>query len=277
MGEGDNCFDVLDVSNAYLEVELVEPPDPYNVAQNQTFTVNTTVTCRVGFCGNVSGRLRYNGSSSDPDTDIPTTYSEPFYIMDNPNPQNCSNNPLEAGEYCELTWTVNATGSVGSSYKIGVLFESNIPEVPDNYTSNSTVQIVSCILDITLQWDNISFGFLDPGTENKSAPGNDDERYNITVESTTTCNIDLYIQGNDLQRVLGGGYVIGVGNITWSDENNDYDTSHALDYTWSLISADVPPGTNTTTYYWINVPYSILEGEYNGTLTIEGVEEGENP
>jgi len=260
-----------------MEVELIEPVTK-SVAHNFTFTANATVICRNGTCGNVSGRIRYNASASDPDTDINTSEDVPFYIMDNPNPQNCSDNPLIRDEWCNLTWTVNATGDIGSSYKVGVLFESSISNVESNNTQNSTINIVSCVIEITT-WDNVTFQEpLYPG-ERKNATGNDDKDYNITVGSATTCKVDLYVSGEDLQCYDStcSGYSIGVGNVTWSNVSNDYATSYNLTSAWAEVNTSVDPGVNTTTYYWINVPDGIAYGRYNATLTVQGVEEGSEP
>ena len=270
--------DSITIKQGYLEVMLVEPVDQKNVAQNTTFLVNVTVYCRKGYCGNVTGRIRYNSTSSNPDTDISTTEGDtPFYITDNPNPQNCSGNPLDKDEYCELVWNVNATGTIGSSYKIGALLESNMSYLDDNTTDNNTIQIVSCILDITLQWDSIDFGNLQPGTTNNSAPGNVNDNYNITVESVTTCNVDLYIKGTDLNRSLNDNYYIQVGNITWNNATNEYSSGYRLGYSWNLLKEAVSPSTNVTMYYWIDIPFGITADNYTGTLYIEGVESGEEP
>jgi len=70
-----------------LTVNLTNPDpgvytdsNPRIVTQNTTFNVNATVTCRNANCGNVTGYLRYNASSSNPDTLISNiTGVTPFY------------------------------------------------------------------------------------------------------------------------------------------------------------------------------------------------------
>jgi len=257
-----------------MKVVLVEPLDGKLVAHNITFTVNATVTCMNGSCGNVQGRVRYNQTGLGPDTDVSTSEDEPFYVMGGSNPEGCSGSPLLDGEYCQLVWSVNATGAIGSSWKVGVLLESGQDNVPDNHTDNHTVQIVSCILDITLQWNNVSFEPIEPG-ERSNATGNENHEYNITVEPITTCNVDLYGRADDLNRKGGGGYTIGAGNISFSNTTNDYSEGHWLNTSWVLLGQAITPDTNLTTYCWIDVPQSTMEGEYNSTLYIEGVEEGE--
>ncbi len=262
--------------NSYLEVEIISPIEDLNVAQNTTFTVNATVYCRNGTCGNVSGTVRYNGSSANPDTSISTTPGDkPFYITSGNNPQNCSGNPLDEDEYCNLTWAVNVTGDAGKGHKIGVLFDSNITSIGTNHTGNNTVTIVSCILDITLQWSSVSFGTLTPG-DRGNASGNENDEYNVTVEPVTTCNVDLYINGSDLEN-QSLGYEIGVGNISWSNSSNDYGSSHGLGKSWDVLWEGVAPSTNKTSWYWIDIPTGIASGIYTGSIEIKGVEGGESP
>jgi len=76
-------------NSGYLEVSLIEPTNNKNIAQNTTFTVNATVTCRGGSCGSVAGTVRYNGSSLNPDTGIPASDDRPFYIMGSTTTQSC--------------------------------------------------------------------------------------------------------------------------------------------------------------------------------------------
>ncbi len=271
-----NVTDILTFSVAgYLEVNLITPIDSTIVAQNTTFLANATVYCREGYCGQVSGRIRYNGSSQYPDTDISESFAKPFYTMGDPNPADCLGNPLEKDEYCNITWTVNATGDIGSYHEVGAFLESDLDNVPENSTSGRTVNIVSCILDITVQWDSISFGLLTPG-DRGNASGNDNGEYNITVEDVTTCGIDVYLQGTDLEN-SSLGYTINAENISWNNVSNDYGSSYPMSSSWQLVGGGVEGGTNLTTWYWIDVPFGVGAGNYNGTVTIEGVEAGESP
>ncbi len=262
--------------SGWLDVTLVAPADSLIVANNVTFLANVTVVCRDGTCGNVSARIRYNQSGEFPDTDIATSFDIPFYIVGSGNPNQCGNNPLGNNEYCSITWDVNTTGTPGDSYKIGSFVQSDQPNVQSNNTNNNSVTIVSCILDTTVHWQGIDFGGLSPG-QRGNAPGNSNMTYNITIENVTTCNVDVYLRADNLQRVLGGNYVIYADNLTFSNETNDYNSGYRLSSSWVLGKHSASPGSNVTTYYWIDVPYSVMEGEYNGTLYVEGVERGGAP
>jgi len=264
----------------YLEVELVQP-DPNlisNVVQNSTFLVNATVFCRAGPCGYINATLMYNLTSPYPDMPINTSFGDkPFFVNETPGlaMKACPNNPLNEGDFCNLTWIINATGDVGTDWKLGVYFNSSYPEVQPNTTLNATVSITSCTVDFTLQWSSINFGELTPSTYNNSAPGNLNNLYNITV-NPGSCNLDLYIRGTDLVNATFNS-IIKVSNISWSNiSSNINDGYFRLTETNSPIRLNVLPSTNVTTWYWLDVP-PVYSGYYNGTIYIVGVLHGETP
>jgi hypothetical protein len=250
----------------YLEVNLINPPSPYSTMQNQTFKANASVTCRDGPCGEVNGTIRYNSSSSNPNTDIPTSSSTPFYLTQGSQPQTCG--IMTQNQQCQLNWTVNATGNVNTDWKIGVLFSSNQSGVASNHTSNSTVTIISCSDSITL-WNpaTISFGEAPPNkTQEVNATSNSQKIYNITVNSGS-CTLDLWIKGTDLENTTYSS-IIGVGNMTWNNTNS-YASSSNMTTSYTLVNQSVSQNTNVTTYYWLKV-YPVYAGNYNGTITICG-------
>lgn len=262
----------FNITLAYLEVLLIEPipMSTTDVIQNYTFTINATVFCRGGNCGNVNGTAMYNLSSNNPDTPINTTQGDkPFFINESqPSAMKaCPTNSLDPGEFCNLTWNVNASGNINSNWKIGVYFNSSYSQIK-NFTENATVSIVSCTVDFNLTWSSINFGLLDPSTGPYNASGNSNDEYNITVKKGS-CNTDLYIKGTDLvNNTLNS--VIGVGNATWNNVSNNYLTSFNLSKTDQVIKLNTPQNTNITTWYWLNVP-AVYAGYYNGTITITGV------
>jgi len=246
----------------YLIVELVVPKTLTYVPQNYTFIVNATVFCQGGRCGNISGTVRYNSSSSEPDTPISEEEAIPLYIIDGPATKHCPTNPLDdLDEYCNLTWTINATGPVGSQWKIGVLFNSTNNNTAANHTSNETIEIQECIVDITLSFSKIDFGEVLPNTYANPALGNEDSSYNITI-NPGSCNLDLWIKGTDLV----GFTTIYVGNISWSKQN-DVNSAERLSHDFLLLQSNVAPLTNITTYYWLDMNPTFA-GRYTGNITI---------
>ncbi|MEM5801403.1 MAG: hypothetical protein QW350_03955 [Candidatus Aenigmatarchaeota archaeon] len=251
------------VEKNYLIVDLVTPKTLTYLAQNYTFLVNATVYCEGGMCGNVSGIIRYNASSSMPDTPISNTPTEPFYLIYDTAEKNCSTNPLnDVNEFCNLTWIVNATGNIGSVWQIGVLFNSTNNNTEANHTINATVEIQTCIIDITLSFSKIDFGEILPNSFNNSAFGNNDNSYNISI-NPGSCSLDVWIKGDDLK----GASIIYVSNISWNTENN-LSTSKRLLYQYSLVKSNVLPQNNITTYYWIDMPPAFY-GKYYGNITIK--------
>jgi hypothetical protein len=270
-GSNTTTFEVIVFG--YLEVSLIspDPATPTNVAQNSTFVVNATVYCRSGTCGNVNGTVRYNSSSLNPDTEISTAEGgEPFYIQEPPYPsqamKECPTNPLDVNEFCNLTWTVNATGNIDTGWKIGVLFNSSESSVEDNHTGNATVYITWCTEELSLGWSEISFSSLFPGTIDNNATGNDNDLYNLT--NSGTCVLDVWIKGEDLiNQTLGSE--IAVGNLSWSNSTNNPASSFNLTSSYVLMKDDLQPGVNLTSYYWLDVP-PIYAGIYLGNITFCG-------
>lgn len=92
-----------------------------------------------------------------------------------------------------------------------------------------TVQ-VAAIVDITLSGVPIDFGTVAPGSDNWPALNNTcGFPMTITVESTTTVNVDIYIKGTNWEN---GTNVIGVENC-WIDDDNSLEPS-----VWSIENFD---------------------------------------
>jgi hypothetical protein len=261
---------------SYLEVNLTNPDysKTLNVGQNKTFNVNATVICKNGPCGEVFGTIMYNLSSLNPNTPVNTTIGDkPFYIKESPANARKSCGVMYSGDLCLLNWTINATGSVNTDWKIGVLFNSSYGDIQENNTQNVTVSIFFCSIDFNLSWSSIKFGLLDPSTGPNNASGNSNNEYNISVNSGS-CDLDFYINGTDLTNTTLNS-IIGVGNVTWSNTSNNYSESFNLSSTVSALKSNVSQNTNVTTWYWINVP-PVYSGYYNGMIYIFGVENGES-
>ena len=263
----------------YLEVNLTLPSTDAtsNELQNYTFLVNATVFCRSYPCGYINGTVMYNSSHPFPDTAISTTQgATPFFIQEaSPSSMKaCPNNPLNVGDFCNLTWTINATGNIGTNWKIGVLFNSSYNGVQSNNTLNATVSITPCTQDFSINWNSIKFGLLNPSSNQNPAPGNAGNQYNITV-NLGSCNLDFYINGTDLVNTTFNSR-IKVGNLTWSNKSNTYSQSYNLSSNVNILKLNVPQSIIFTSWYWINVP-AVYAGYYNGSMYIFGVKNGASP
>jgi len=275
---GSIDYSVYDVTKTgFLNVTMSTPPegDTTNVRQNFTFTLNATITCEQGFCGNVSGTARYNQSSETADTTIPTSYATPFYIMGGSNPRECSNNPLGLGENCNLSWTVNASGETDTYWNVDAYFTSVAPQVTVNDTTDATMRIIKGTVVISLTWNLLDFGIVSPQTYANNATGNQGQGYNITIEPESIDVEGLYIKGSDLHpqdivQIDDIIYGIGVSNISWNDNEFNYSagTTERLTKDYALMRNSVPADTVIPTYFWIDALGGQYAQEYLGNLTI---------
>ncbi len=262
--------------SSYLEVNLTKPNTSatLNVIQNRTFNVNSTIVCRGGPCGEVFGTIMYNSSSLNPDTSISAVQgNKPFFIQESPANAKKPCGTMFSGDFCQLNWTVNATGDLNTIWKVGVLFNSSYTDIVENSTENSTISIFPCSINFNLSWSSIKFGLLDPSTGPNEAPGNSNNEYNITV-NPGSCDLDFYINGTTLTDTALNSQ-IEVGNISWSNTSNNYTESFKLSSQVGAVSIKAAESTNVTTWYWINVP-PVYSGYYNGMIYIFGVENGES-
>lgn len=264
---------------AWLEVNLTSPDPAFaaSVVQNRTFLVNASVYCRdpliIG-CGDVNGTVMYNASSELPDTQVNETQGLPFFV---PSPAmiRCPSSPLDADEFCNVTWAVNASGLQGTGWKVGVLFNSTDPLVLNNATGNATVSITPCSVGYTMHWASINFGAVNPNTENVSAPGNAGNQYNITVDPNS-CPTDFYINSTDLRNVTYSTNVSS-SNISWSNVSSDIDAGFfRMSAAPRPFQRDLTEGLNVTTWYWLSMP-PVFSGIYNATIFVMGVVKNEAP
>jgi len=178
---------------------------------------------------------------------------------------------MNENDFCQLNWTINATGDYVNEWKIGVLFNSSSGSVTDNHTDNATIKIIECNEAFTIRWNKIDFSNLNPNTDDNKATGNDNYTYNIS--NTGTCTLEVWIKGTDLTNTTTRtpstlNHTINVGNITWSNTTNISTSGYTMTKNYVILNSsfDQTLFKNITTYYWISVP-PIPAGKYNGTIT----------
>jgi len=263
---GSEDFQELDVTKlGFLNVDIDQPVDDTTLPADRTFTLNGTLSCDEGECGEVESAPRYNESDA-PDTVIPEESGEPFHTEDG-NTEECV---LGHEEECDLEWSVNATGETESYHLLDIESSSEFEDIEDESSDEREVQI-NLVIMMDLEWDVVDFGLLDPGEENRSALGNEDEIYNITVGEDANAIDDLWVKSTDLQSEEDDSYSIEAGNISQSFENDpdNLSTSDRLTNTYRSIKSDISPGTVLTSYFWIDVPQGIIRGEYSGTMSFK--------
>lgn len=248
----------------YLNVSTVRPPNSTVLQQNDTFNLTGEVECLDGECGEVELTGRYNATSGNAQSLMPESSGTPFHT-DGQNLATCTTY-LYNGDTCRKNITVNATGEVGSEHRIDVNGSSNISEVSSNDSDDSFVEIKSVII-MDLSWDKISFGAVDPGRQDVSAEGNSEHAYNITITENSRKVDQLWVNASNLSSELDPAYAIKPFNITQSFDQNPGGT--ALNYSFQKIMSDIDPGTVIQTYYFLDVPFGLTEGDYKGSITFK--------
>ncbi|NOX71244.1 MAG: DUF2341 domain-containing protein [Candidatus Micrarchaeota archaeon] len=289
--EPTSATDNATINMTYLEVNLITPPtipgdgsanysNGYIVGINRTFTLNATVTCREGYCGYVNATVRYNKSSSDPDANIPTTYTpgEAFFMQNGVNTKNCSSNPLDKDEWCNITWVINTSADLYTLWKIDVMFNSSLNRT--NTTNNTAIEVGKILL-FDLSFDVIDFGVINPDGDYILYPAinSSNMTYNITVDPNSNDIEELWIKGTKLTNgTLDYNRYINASNVKWArsylgDNPVNDPNLYNLTESYEKVNKDNIPiysGTNETMYYWIDAPGGILPLTYTGTLTIMG-------
>lgn len=243
----------------WLNSTLNTPPDNTIVPKDRNFTINATVWCWESDCGNVSGTARYNASTSTPDTIIPVSAGTPLYIQDGPNPKSCGN--MFAYDSCTLTWHINSSGTLRDSYEIDIRFASTYSSWND--TQDSTITIGKILL-FSVGFNLIDFGIQDP-LAYIAALGNTLNYYNVTLDdNSNNAEGGLWIKGTNLTNPARPNYNVSLDNIDWNASTHSTVENMTID--WFQVQSTMNSGTNTTFYYWMNVPGGTAADTYNGTI-----------
>ncbi len=160
-----------------------------------------------------------------------------------------------------------------------------------------TAEFVSINVSDAINW-GIRFGEIEQNT-NDNAALNDTNgpdggtAYNITIDTSSTVNVDLYHDTSDDLKF--GGNTILIANVSHAANNttntganlflyqnpDDLD-SIALSKTYAIIGnnttvfgcQDMAPGSNCWITYWLDVALGITAGNYNTTYEYCGVKIG---
>jgi hypothetical protein len=253
---------------AWLEVNLTLPPGDTFVERYNIYDVNATVFCRGANCRDVYGTVQYNGSSTYPIEGVNETYGDlPFFVNETlaSAQKPCPGGTLKQNDYCNITWKINATGALDESWKIGVQFNSSDNRILDNHTDNVTITILSCIEEITINYDGVDFGTVLPTSYGNPATLNPTNQYNVT--NTGTCTSNLWIKSSNFTKDSDS---IMYSNLTFNNVTNDYASAFRASNDYNIGNAtfkrDMTPDTNATGYFFLDVP-SIWSGDYEGNIT----------
>ena len=258
-GGSDIDFHELEVLIYGVIDAVIDRPEQDSIVQNnRNFTLNGTVQCLDGDCGDISLAPRRNDSNGQIEFtgDVFEVQASDFTGCDD----------LLEGEVCDVSWSVNATGDPDTRHEIDFLAQSSYPEVGSDSTTISEVTIRDILL-IDLDLNTVDFGLLDPGERDRPAENNS-EGYNLTVEEDSNKIDNLWLKGSNLVHQENSNYTIGIGNMSYA-EQNDVGQASNLTKEYSLIDSDLAPETLKTFYYWLDVPFGILNGAYTGSITFK--------
>lgn len=254
---------ILDLNRlGSVSVTIEQPPNETVLTQNKTFNLNSTISCSGGECGDLTATPRYN-QSAEADTVIPEDSGEPFHTVD-PNLETCGN--LLAGEECNASWKVNATADDSTSHLLDVNASSSYGEIGEQDSADTDVTVNQVVL-MNMSWDTTDFGLLDPGDRARPAAGNEDLSYNITLLENSN-EADIWVKGRDLVSESDPDYSIPIDNMNYSLENLQTE-SEPVKESYQSLKSSVSAGTLLNTFYWLDVPTGIVEGDYNGSITFK--------
>ncbi len=215
---------------------------------------------------------------------IPNNTGDTPFFISGPNPNSCGY--MNQSQSCQLNWTVNATGNVNSTYLIDVNFISNETQVLSSDTDDAYVKItfgVEDFVEITLSQallDGIMFDTVTPNTVGNPARNNShpETRYNVTVGSSSTQNLDFYVKLNESFET--GIYINESSSIT--SAFSAFITNTTVGDNWSILGnstfncTDMVIGNNCWMRLYfdaVNVPSGYKQRNY----IICGVITGSNP
>jgi len=237
---GDFQINITAPSYGWLNVSYQSPTsgNSQKVYQNGTFNVSVNVTCiggggGGGGCGDVNGTLRYNNSAGlNPDTTVGNaSASTPFAVLSTQsggkeNPNACGS--MAAGQRCQLNWTVNATGVIGTNYSLDVNFTSSSVYVLANDSGNFQINIIHPLFVRSITTDRL---YYINGTHSSM-------KVLVNMTGSQTELLDASLTRPD-------GSMISLGTMTHNSTSGFYESNYTLS-----PSADNQPGD-----YRINITY----------------------
>jgi len=187
---------------------------------------------------------------------------------------------INSTEGCTIRWYYNFSDNAGN-------WNESLVTNPFSFQTSAGVWI-SISISPSLS-SGILFGTVSPNTNDNNATNNTNgpgggTAYNITIDTSTTVNVDLYHDANG--NMISGSSSIGIGNVTHqanttSNTGNNLipSSSVALSTTYSIIGSNVCQnlGININCWiaYWLDVPSAQLPGDYNTTYEYCTVQTGQ--
>lgn len=149
----------------------------------------------------------------------------PFFTY-NIQPQTCV--PVEDGS-CSFSWLVNATGLIGSSYNVSVVYTSNLSSILSNTTLSSEVIIIDSIIPVV--------SLISPTNNSKEIYNNDVEFIWNIFDDDLSLNCSLYLDGLLVQDMLCNSSINSSINLSVLNGYHNWRVS-VVDSDLNLVSSD---------------------------------------
>jgi hypothetical protein len=186
---------------------------------------------------------------------------------------------VNSTENCTITWCFYANDTSNN-------WNGTSCSSPFSYTTTLPPVFISISISSALQ-SGIMFGTINPDTNDNPALNNSNgpgggTAYNITIDASTTVNVDLYHDAT--VNLVSGSYIIGIGNVTHqanttSNTGNNLVAagSTALSTTYSIIGSicqNLLANSNCWISYWLDSPTAQPPESYTTTYKYCAVQNG---
>jgi hypothetical protein len=137
--------------------------------------------------------------------------------------------------------------------------------------ANVTVSAsVEKYISVTFSYDAVSYN-LTAGSSNKSATGQENGVYNVTIDT----NYPYYVKAYGTDFSNGAGHSFSISNLRFDTNstasNLDLDSAKALGSTAQTIDSYDYSVTQNFHGYWLSIPAGQYAASYSATVTINYV------
>lgn len=136
----------------------------------------------------------------------------------------------------------------------------------DDTTVNANV---TGYLDVTFNYDTVTYGSLTSPSANNTAPGTADGVYNVSVDT----NQNFKVEASGTQFDDGGGHTFPVSNLRFDTDTvaGSLSAGNGKSLTGSAQTIDTGIAYTTTDHYhgyYLSIPDNQFSAAYSSTVTI---------
>jgi hypothetical protein len=170
------------------------------------------------------------------------------------------------------------TGSDSGTLYFNSVSASDVYNNTDSSTFNLNATIQGVIVDISISSASLTFGSLDPGTNDNAATNNP-----ITITNTANSNtaVDIYLNNSNM---TSGSYTMPASALSVWTSNTPASSVNFNGANWLNGSSanqgfieNLAVNNNVNLYFWHDVPSGQYAGTYTATVTVHAVADGQAP